>query len=153
MNPRALSVETKQHIKRMLEGRQFSNSDIAKTCNVSVATVYRIRDEFGIKTERGKGGRVARTINQTELDFRTAKDAMKSDKKESFCILKDKTIQLVGTKTNYTYTIGLHGDDLQIATGYSEPIKIDLKDAAGFANELADVVETVLEMRKEMWRP
>lgn len=143
-----ISDEIKDKVEE-LSKTGMSKRRIADECKISVGSVTRIQNERDIDVpSREKGGRVSRKVDLSEINLEK-----EEDEEPKFTILKQKTIELVGVRTNYTYEVALHGKDLRIKTGYSEDIVIDLKDAAGFAEEIAEVVRTVLKMRQNVWEP
>lgn len=145
--------ENEQEIIRTMTEAGASQRDIADQFGVSDATIGYWQNKLGVKSKNSnRGGRISSIGNIPNFTEKSeSKDTNGAYYPSEEVITVDKTLKLNGVKTGFNYTIGLHNDNVLVETGYGDPFRIDLKDLAGFSNELIGILETIQKMKKDIF--
>ena len=141
--PKRTSEELKDEVVNMTVAGH-TQKEISEMLGMSAQTVRRIQRERNAAPLNQKGGYVSKSIVTLN------KDRDMDDGESAFVMLSNKSIELIRMNTTFKYMTSLKGKDLKIDTGYGEPIILDIRDVANFANELMDVCILTEKMRKTM---
>lgn len=134
--------------------QRCTQADIARVVGCSIGTVkaYQKIQRLPASNRHGDGNTGVNAI--PPVFKKESEEQIEPDTKPNeWVALEDKTISLLGLKTNYRYIVRMHGDIIKIETGYNEePFEIDIKDLVAFGNELLDVADSITKMKKNVWQ-
>lgn len=145
--------ENEQEVIRTMTEAGATQRDIAGQFGVSDQTIAYWQKKLGVESKNPKhGGKIASAGNIPNFTEKSeTRDSNGAYYPSEEVITVDKTLKVNGVRTGFNYTIGLHNDNILVETGYGEPFRIDLKDLAGFSNELIGVLETIQKMKKDIF--
>ncbi len=140
--PRRIEEHVKEQVVKMTTAGH-TQKEISKMLGISTMSVSRIQKERNAVPPDAKGGWVAKRVICPKAEE-------PEETRESFTLVSNRTIELVGVMTGFKYTGSVKNKDLQIETGYGDVFVIDIKDLANFSNELLDVAIALEKMRKNV---
>lgn len=145
--------ENEQEVIRTMTEAGATQRDIAEKIGVTDQTIAYWQKKLEVKSNStNRGGKIASVGNTPNFTEKSeTRDSNGAYYPSEEVITVDKTLKVNGVRTGFNYTIGLHNDNVLIETGYGDPFRIDLKDLAGFSNELIGVLETIQKMKKDIF--
>lgn len=148
--PREISQEQIDMIKSMTEQR-FSQQAIQDKTGISKTTIRKYQRLSNLPaSNRHEGG--TRVLNSIPPVFEKEEKKEPEKNPGEWLILHDKTLELVGIKTNYKYTISRQSNEVVIDPLYSESLKISIDDLVAFGNELLDLADVLNDMKRNVWK-
>lgn len=152
-----LSQEMLDKIEALSKSR-WRQADIAKEVGCSVDTVRAHQQRLGIpastRVEASGQYPAKQPVAISPDTFKEEVMAISAPKNQTkpgeWVEIVEAAIKLTGSKTSFTYTIGLLNSEITIHTGYGDPIPLDARDLVAFGNELLDMADKITALKNNL---
>lgn len=152
-----LSKEKLEKIEALSKSK-WRQADIAKEVGCSVDTVRDHQQRLGIpasnRFEPSGQYLPKKPVAIKPETFKEEVMAISAPKNQTkpgeWVEIVEAAIKLTGSKTSFTYTIGLLNSEITIHTGYGDPIPLDARDLVAFGNELLDMADKITALKNNL---